>query len=277
MSRVSCALVGCIALSVSSPAAAQHSTYLDRIDADAPAHVFRLPPLLKEISGLTIASKNSVYAHNDEHGIVHELDLRSGDIIRSFALGAPTAKADFEGVALMNGFLYLVTSKGLIYEARPADHRTRTPFNIYDTGLGKVCEVEGVTPDGADGLILGCKRSTLSRNGDPLILYRWSMNSRLGPREPWLKIDVPPGARKDGDFRAAALERDPDTGHILIADSSAGAILEITASGKVAAWRKMGGRHPQTEGVAIMPNGVLVTADEGGANNGVMTVYNVKE
>ena len=53
---------------------------------DASNH-FQLARGLTEISGLAVASENSVYAHNDEHGIIYEIALSNGEIVAAFALG----------------------------------------------------------------------------------------------------------------------------------------------------------------------------------------------
>ena len=78
---------------------------------DAQNH-FQLARGLTEISGLAVASENSVYAHNDEHGIIYEIDLSSGAILAAFALGEPTVQADFEGIAVFGQRIYPRDKRG---------------------------------------------------------------------------------------------------------------------------------------------------------------------
>ncbi|MEE9329547.1 MAG: hypothetical protein V3V30_05360, partial [Parvularculaceae bacterium] len=118
---------------------------------DGPVERFELKFSLAEISGLVAATPTSVFAHNDEHAIIHEVSLIDGKILRSFALGKPTIAADFEGITRRGQFLYLVTSKGIIYETLIGEDRSRVRYNIYDTGLKSTCEIEGITTDTEDG------------------------------------------------------------------------------------------------------------------------------
>ncbi len=257
-------------------ALAQGSSRIKATEFEAPVSVFKLPKNLVEISGLAPAGEKSVYGHNDEHAIIHEISVDDGTVLRSFALGEPTVAGDFEAIARIGAFIYLVTSDGLIYEARPQPHAQRAAYNVYDTGLGKTCEIEGMAPDEEGGLLLLCKRSTLNKRRDRLILYRWRFEDRLNEKTPLINVALRDLAPRpvEGSFRASGLERDANTGNLLIIDSNAGAVLEITTRGAKVAYHAIGSKaHPQPEGVTILPSGLFVIADEGRKKKGALSIY----
>lgn len=270
-----------IAALLDSPvgAHAQQGSTLATLSVENAAREFKLDKALNEISGLAPAGPTSVFAHYDEYAIIHEIDIRSGAVIRSFALGKPTAPGDFEAVAVNGGFIYLATSDGLIYEARIAKHRQRSAYNVYDTGLGGSCEIEGLAVDPKTGaFLIPCKKSSLDPGNKRLIIYKWTYADRLAPLKPWLNIalsDIVPKGGAAQNFRAADIARDPKSGNLLIVDSGGAAIVEITPGGKSAGYRKLNAdKHPQAEGLAIMSDGSIVVGDEGGAKAaGKLTVY----
>ena len=243
-----------------------------------PARAIKLDKTLKEISGLATAGPNSVFAHNDEHAIIHEIDVRTGAVIRSFALGKPTVAGDFEAVAVRGDMIYLATSGGLLYEARIKKHRERTSYNVFDTGLGGVCEVEGLAFDSeANAFLLLCKRAALDPERKRLIIYRWTFTDRLAKPRPWLDLswsDLLPAHARSHEVRASELARDPKSGNLFIVDSNAAAIIEITPQGKAAGYRALAKEsHPQAEGLALMSDGSIVVGDEGRGKAGRLTVY----
>jgi len=121
---------------------------------DPSPQIMRLPSGLAEVSGLAVASDRTVYAHDDEHGIVYEIDVLSGEMGAIFALGHPTIRGDFEGIATYDGLIYLITSDGLLFETQIGAHKERVPFNSYSTGIGEFCEIEGLTVKQANSIFL---------------------------------------------------------------------------------------------------------------------------
>lgn len=234
---------------------------------------------LVEISGLATASDNTVFAHNDEFAIVYEIDIRDGSVPRAFALGDPTTKGDFEGIAAYDGRIYLVTSTGRIYEADISDHRARTRYNIYDTGVGAFCEVEGLslTPTPGEFFVL-CKRP---RKGGPdgrLSIFRWSLVERRAVDEPAFSIqyrDFLPASEREA-FRPAGIEWDEATQTMMIVSSRSQIVYAFDRNGAFLRKHRLpADRHPQSEGLAVLSSGEILIADEGSGRNGagMLSVY----
>ena len=249
------------------------------VPEEAHAVGFGLPQQLNEISGLAEAGPDSVFAHNDEYAIVFEIHLGNGRVLRAFALGEPTIEGDFEGIAAVGGKVFLVTSDGLIYAARPGDNAERVDYTVHDTGIGSRCEVEGLTvaPEPGELLIL-CKRL---RNGSKskvrLELYRWTIGGEHAADEPWLSLNLKGLLKKDerAEFRPSAVEWDAADQRLLVVSARNRLMLVLDRDGQLLERRKLSGSsHPKTEGIAIMSDGRMVLADEGNqTREGRLAVY----
>ncbi len=244
---------------------------------DAPRQVL-LPKGLVEISGLAAASDTTVFAHNDEFAIVYEVDISNGEPVRAFALGDPTKKGDFEGIAVYDGRIYLVTSTGLLFEAEIGEHRDRVRYNIYDTGAGDACEVEGLSRAPAPGeFFVLCKRSNKRDRESQLVIFRWSLNERMPQTSPALAVnfrDFLPSSERDA-FRPAGIEWDAETKSIWIVSSRSRIVYVFDENGRFKRRIRLSqSMHAQSEGITVTPSGAVLIADEGATRGaGAITVY----
>lgn len=237
-----------------------------------------LPNGLQEISGLALASPETVFAHNDEYGIVYEIELTSGDIARAFALGDPTIAADFEGIAVDDGRVYLITSEGMLYEADIGDHRGRVRYNVYDTGIGDLCEVEGLSRgQGTGEFLVLCKEALKKKLENRLLIYKWRVSERRAPEQPWLDVPFKEFLKRSdfADFRAAGLEWDQQAERLVIISSRSSTLYFFDEAGVFE--KKMAlpkNAHAQSEGVSISATGDLIIADEGAKRGpGRLSIY----
>lgn len=231
----------------------------------------RLDSALTEISGLAPDGEGRVYAHNDELGTVYVLDIETGKILRRMTLGRPAVTGDFEAIVADGDAVALITSKGLIYEARlPARGEVMT-YEVIDTKVGRECEIEGFAPaDDAKSYFITCKNAK-SR----FVVYNWSKN---GGARKVIDLKLAGVVPNPKEFCTADIVIDRETGAFLALDSEKGAILEVSADGKLVDYWRLAGDHPQAEGLAIMPDGGLLVADEtkrrdGPASGGLLTRY----
>ncbi|MCZ6869403.1 MAG: hypothetical protein O7G84_07875, partial [Gammaproteobacteria bacterium] len=105
-------------LALLAPIGTQAASFLTRFDLDAPAaQQWKLPKRLREISGLGLTPDGYLLAHDDERGTIYVLDYRELRHVKTFRLGQPTARDDFEAVAMADGRIYVMTSLGRLYEA----------------------------------------------------------------------------------------------------------------------------------------------------------------
>lgn len=235
---------------------------LDSI-AWAEPHRIALPGGLREVSGLALLGDDRLLAHDDERGLVSVLDVRSGERVAQFSLGPRMPRDDFEGIALLGNRLFLSTSGGRLYETSVGRDGEAVPFRIHDTGLGPLCELEGLAADSATGsLLLSCKEPHTSELRGQAIVFAWSVD-RAGLED--VRFRAPQTALhadKVNAFRPSAVEVLPG-GDLLILSGADRAIAQVTPPGIVRCVRRLDARHRQAEGLALLPGGGVAIADEG--------------
>lgn len=242
---------------------------------------WKLPRQLSEISGLATTSDGRLFAHGDENGIIFELDPKAGKIVKAFALGDVTVKADFEGIAMVDDMVYLVTSDGTIYEAPEGSDGERVLFNSYGTGVGRQCEVEGLAYEKTTGdLLLACKTARVPELAGHLAVFRWNVKTRTLQQS--LALLVPLELINAGDplqsLHPSGIEVLAGTGNFLVIAAQERLILELTSGGDSIAVRRLAPElHVQPEGVTMLPDGILLIADDGGngpgPGRGRLTLY----
>ncbi len=248
-----------------------------RLDAGN-AKYWELPGRLREISGLAMTRDHRLLAHNDEEGLLFEIDLQNGSTHGKFELADSRGRIedDFEGIAVTEDRIYLVSSSGKLYEFEEEDVES-VLFSTHATGTGRHCEVEGLAYDAKrKDLLLLCKEPRSEDLRGKVAVFRWSTEAKRSRPEPPLVIPESDFGRHLGDdrFRPSGIELHPVTGHYFIVAAAQDAIAEVTPEGQVVSVTRLDARwHRQTEGVAFDPEGALILADEGGRGNGRLTMY----
>lgn len=226
-----------------------------------------LPDGLAEVSGLAAASPGSVFAHNDERAMIHEIALTDGRVIRSFALGDPVETGDFEGIAASGGRIHLITSDGRMLVANAGEDGARVPFEEYDTGAGAACEIEGLSPAPEPGILLiVCKRMLREGGRGRLVIYRWNAGTRAPVGRPWREIDLTEALGGErGEFAPSGIEWVSEQRRLLVISARARSLLVLDQDGRILARHRLNAAsHPQAEGVTVVGSNRLVIADEGG-------------
>jgi uncharacterized protein YjiK len=268
-----------------SPTAIARATRLDQALAvqdttgarEAPLAQWLLPPGLQEISGLALTKDNRLLVHDDELGQVSEIDYRRGVLVKRFSLGKGIA-GDFEGIAVANDALFMITGKGKLYEFAEGANGTRVEFTVHDTGLEEECAFEGVAFEPAtNSLLLSCKIVLNKELRDALVIYRWSLADSTSTRASRLVVPLAAiiGEHKWKNVQPGDITVDPLTGnYVLVASASNDkALIAITPAGAVVFARQLGTRHHQPEGIAISKDGMLIVSDEAAAPPAIITLY----
>lgn len=236
-----------------------------------------LPRALQEISGLATTSDGRVFAHADERGVISELDGCTGRVKKSFSLGKPAVRDDFEGIAIAGERFFLITSTGQLYELREGANDAAVPFTRLDTGFGKSCEIEGLAYDSADGvLLIGCKRALLRGSGGRVSVLRWSLARGAPAPSLTMPLATVVQGTKARSFQTTSLELESKSGHYMVLSGPERLLVETTRQGSVLASVVLPGkRHRQPEGVTFVGDTLLMISDEG-AGNGRGTITCVR-
>ncbi len=239
---------------------------------------WKLPKKLKEISGLALTPDDRLFAVCDEKAYIYELDYRRGEIIKRFALGSPTIRDDFEGIAYLNDLIYVITSSGRIFEFAEGNDGDVVHFKAQQTALGNHCEVEGLAQDAKTGtLLVSCKRNRASGKRADLSIFVWSPTTSKFIREREITVPQRAIAEKIGIKRLSpsAVVVDPETGDLYGIAGPQRAIFQLKPNGEPidAIILPLANRHRQPEGIEITRDGKLLIADEGGKKKARLSVY----
>lgn len=241
------------------------------------AHQIKLNKELQEISGLAFNKEGKLFCHNDEKGIIYQVDMNNGNILKKFKLGILTIQRDFEDIAVVDDTFYLVTSSGILFSFIEGEDKTSVKYKGIKTELNKKNNVEGLCYDPETNcLLLACK-------GDPgegyekykaIYAYSLTENKLLSKPRFLLSLDEIEKFSKEKNFEPSGIARHPQTGHFFIIAASGNMIVEISKTGQILAMKHLKKKyHTQPEGITFKSANELLICDEGQGNKGTITLY----
>ncbi len=248
---------------------------LSKYDLDSKDPVIlRLPKELKEISGITMTPDGRLFAEQDEQGIVYQIDIKTGDILKRFFLGDPPIRKDFEDIVYINNKFYLLNSTGNIYECEEGENGQTVDYKIYETGLSAANDVEGMCFDlETNSLLLACKGISGVDDEKDKAVYSFSLDSmKLSPEPRFMikKSDI------KNYFNPSGIQRNPKTGTFFIIAANGNEIVEISKDGEfIGKHELLKGIHFQPEGITFSPDNSLLISNEG-KNIGSIVMYPYK-
>ncbi len=250
-----------------------HALDAFRFDKSSGLHWF-LPDDLREISGLAITPDDRLFAHNDEEAVVFEIDYVEGAFNKVFWLGDIPVLNDFEGIAVAEDYMYLVTSTGVIYRFKEGADDQPVKFETFRTELADICEVEGLSYfQKQRQLLLLCKN--MLGNERSLPLYAWSIDKQI-LEEPlfYLNGSYLATLLEKKHFHPSGIKVNSVTGTIYIVAARQRAIIEMSEEGELLTFRLLPKKiHKQVEGITVLSNGDLVLGDEGSKKAAKLAIY----
>ncbi len=238
---------------------------------------WKLPKRLREISGLGATADGRLFAHGDEIATVHQLDYQDGKLVKSFSLGSSAEgdplRGDFEGIALRENGLYLITSQGILYQSQIGGDGSIVPYQTFNTGASELCEVEGLAfHQQTDMLLIACKKLRAREFKGHVVVLQWSPQTRQLDEERTLTVSK---KSVGGSFSPSGITISPRNGNLILVAAQQRKLLEVSLTGDVknVFSLHMEGYHRQTEGIELLSQGTLILADEGGKKRGRLGTY----
>jgi hypothetical protein len=247
--------------------------------AGTPSVRIELPHELAEVSGLAFTEDGRLLAQGDERAVIYQIDLPSGKVAKRFAIGDAGGPlyGDFEDIQVVRDRVFLVTSAGVLIEAREGRDGETVPVVRRTRGLGGACEVEGLSWDQASSsMLLLCKQAQGKHWKDKVVIL--AVNPSTGEFEPEPRLTVSHADLKRATgvkgFAGSAMVRHPRSGSLILVSGPTHAYAEIDASGQVLGGGKLvAKRHRQPEGLAIAPDLTLLISDEAAGAKATITGY----
>lgn len=242
----------------------------------------KLPGKLDEISGLAVTPDGRVFAHNDEKGIVYQIDYEKGEIVKEFYLSRWVPERDFEGIAYAANKFYLITSDGILFEFPEGKNKESVGFETYQTGADSKFNIEGLCYDEmSNSLIFACKEYPGKDYDGMRAAYAFSLDSYKVDKTPRLLISLKELKHKFGikDFYPSGIEKHPESNsYFIIGARDGSAIIEVSEVSKILDAKEFKSKeHEQPEGISFLPNFDLLISDEGGGKKGTITHYNFEK
>jgi uncharacterized protein YjiK len=238
----------------------------------------KLQNVLREISGLTVTDDGRLFGHNDEVGIIYEIDYRTGSVIKRFQLGTFGIEGDFEGLAFANDKFYLTESDGTLYEFSEGANNSSVNFKTTKTGFSSKFEIEGLCYYPKENwLLFACKEYPGKKYDGFRTVYAYSLRGYTLLPKPFLLIDTDKIKKElgDKDFYPSGIEYNKNTNTFYIISSKAQkAIAEMSTDGELLKVEKLKNKyHKQPEGITFLSNGTMIISDEGVKGTATLTIY----
>ncbi|MFZ1729315.1 MAG: hypothetical protein WBQ23_10855 [Bacteroidota bacterium] len=243
-------------------------------------HQSKLTHELREVSGLTVTDAGHLLAHDDEKGVIYRIDPMNGKLLSRFHLGRTNVHEDFEDIAAVGEYLYLVTSDGRLFYFREGGNDERVDYNVLATSLSRKNNVEGLAYDrDANALLLACKDSPGPGFPGKRAVYSFYLTAQRFDPIPRFLIEEKSlkGYIEGKHFKPSAIARHPLRFTWFILASDGRSLVELDGAGRILGLQRLDPvRHPQPEGLAFLPNGDMLISDEE-KKVGTLTVYFYRE
>lgn len=263
---VLCLLLGC-AVTLSIGCTQQSYASPEGYDLSHPQKE-NLGKVLNEISGICFdAEDNTLLAVSDSKEKVFQINLNKQKL-KDYTNNVVPGKSDIEDVVKLDSNIYLLSSKGIIYEVHGRKKDT-TGVKAYPFWSNDQNDFETLYYDAsANGLIMVCKHCPSDKGKEVRTAYRFDLSKKQFDDAALFTFSTAEvkNILKDNDakFDPSAAAIHPINKRLYVL-SSAGNLLVIADNrGKIIeAYELNPEQFPQAEGIAFTPNGDMFITNEG--------------
>ncbi len=231
------------------------------------ARVWKMPEVLREISGIGYVDADRFACIQDEVGVVYIYNTATSFIESTISFAPP---GDYEGIVVVKDNIYVTCADGRIYEII-GFRSTKPQVKEYGTHLTVRQNVEGVCYDKKmNRLLIAIKGQ---EEGDPMFkgIYAFDLHTKTMAVKPVIKIDlqdpqlVKLRTKKNSSiYQPSEIDIHPVSGDIYVLEAVRSQLLVMDFQGKIKALYALDKsvfNHP--EGMLFTPSGDLYIANEG--------------
>lgn len=252
------AVVVIILLSFTTPASAQ------AIKPDTSiliTQVWKMPAILREISGITWIDEHRLACIQDEKGTIFIYNLTYDSIEKEIPFAG---SGDFEGIALVGKTLYAIRSNGILYSIK--NYNSAKPIvTEIKTWLSKQ-NIEGLCYDRKHNRLLIAIKGSDPVGKNYKGIYAYTLRNGKLNSNPVLKINFTDTAWHEAEHKMqpSDLAINPLTGEIYVIDGETPSILVMSATGKhKKVYYLDTGDFKLPEGISFSKTGQLFICNEG--------------
>lgn len=227
-----------------------------------------LGKVLNEISGITFnEDNNSLLAISDSKEKIFEINLNKQKL-KDYTDRIVPSKSDIEDVVKVGADVYMLSSKGIIYEV-PSKKNDSSSVKEYALSSAGQNDFETLYYDpSANGLIMICKHCPSDKGKEIRSAYRFDLEKKQFDSSVFLTFKTADVKKlvddEDAKFDPSAAAIHPINKRLYIL-SSAGNLLVIADNrgNIIEAYKLNPEQFPQAEGIAFAPNGDMFITNEG--------------
>lgn len=237
-----------------------------------------LGKVLNEISGITFNNNdNTLLAISDSKEKVFQINLDKQKL-KDYTDKVVPSKSDIEDIVKVDTTLYLLSSKGIIYEV-PGKKKDTIGIKSYSFSSTDKNDFETLYYDpSANGLIMVCKHCPSDKGQETRSAYLFDLTKKQFDPSPFFTFSTADVKKilKDDDakFDPSAAAIHPINKRLYVL-SSAGNLLVIADNrGKIfEAYHLNPEQFPQAEGIAFASNGDMFITNEGKYGSATLQMF----
>jgi uncharacterized protein YjiK len=228
----------------------------------------QLGKVLNEISGINYNNENStILAISDSKEKIFEMNVKNPKL-KDYSDSIVANDADLEDIVKVDETVYLLSSKGTIYEVNKGQNDSAgiTAYPFWSTDQN---DFETIYHDAsANGLVMICKTCPSDKGKQIRSAYRFDLATKRFDSSAFFGISTAEIRKvmKDNnvEFDPSAAMVHPINKRLYILSSAGNALVIADTRGKVIEGYHLNpDDHPQAEGLTFSPNGDMYISNEG--------------
>jgi len=266
-------------------------------DLENPQSIYKLSSALYEISGIAIYKDSLLACVQDEKGVVYLYDLEEKEITKKIKFGKD---GDFEGIAVVEGTIYVLKSNGDIYRIKKPEKKDPKVKKIK-TPLSTANDCEGLAYDQvSNSLLIACKGTASYKNHKfdkrskgihalnldslvfntyPAYLVDVNLIVESAKLDPYLRVSnkIMQQLYSGGNivFQPSGVAVHPISNHIYILASVGKLLVVLDRDGRILEIQQLNRNiFRQPEGICFNANGNLYISNEGRGGKGTILIFN---
>jgi len=227
-----------------------------------------LGKVLNEISGICFNDDdNSLLAISDSKEKVFQLNIDKQKL-KDYTDKVVPSNSDIEDVAKVDSAIYMLSSKGIIYELSSKKNDT-TKIKAYSFGSNDQNDFETIYYDpSVNSLIMVCKKCPVDKGKDLRSAYRFDLAKKQFDPSVFYTFSTAEvkNLLKDDNakFDPSAADIHPINKRLYVLSSAGNLLVIADTRGKIIeAYNLNPDQFPQAEGIAFAPNGDMFIVNEG--------------
>lgn len=271
------------------PSADEKSIKATGYNLSNPDRTIKLPPVLHEVSGITILDSATVACVQDENGIVFMIDLKKGEIRDQLIFHTP---GDYEDITRAGNALYVLRSDGMLFRVM----HNGSPGSLkksFSSGV-PVNEYEGLCSDSRNNILLITpkhKPGKEYKHEGKHPVYGFDLSKETPLVKTVFDLDLKeireyaadhkieaPGDDSRIRFKPSAIGIHPLTNELFVLSSVERMLFVFDINGKIRHIEKLDKDiFNMPEGISFLENGDMMISNEGHKNPPTILIFNYRQ